>query len=273
MILLFRKYLVKIFLLITFLTVIFGAVFYVQGLRNGTASATGINTRQIWWMVYGRTSGFNIQFLWMILMACSLYSLTVGLYVYRQIKKNPAPQLAFLYLFIFTFSLHIFRLYYLIPQNLWFPLNKYYITRIIYFSRFFGLTAFFAASLFTTGLQIQKFAYVLLITILISFSLAVIIPINTIELTSSLLFRIAGEKSIALFFLALEILTVLNYLSAAVKQVRGEFYQLIIFCIMILAGYEMIFFLYTPFLIPGALLLTGGTVLYIRTSQKLYLWS
>ena len=142
MIILFRKYLVKLFLIITFFTAIFGTVFYFQGLRTGIATTAEITTRQIWWMIYGRNTGFNIQFPWLILMACSLYSLLIGLYVFRQIQKNPAPQLAFLYLFIFTFSLHIFRLYYLVPQDIWFPLNKYYITRVVYFSRFFGCQLF-----------------------------------------------------------------------------------------------------------------------------------
>lgn len=273
MILLFRKYLVKILLTISFLTVIAGILFYTMEFMNASVLSKNPGSGQSWWLIYYSVDHFNPLKTWLFLMGFCFYSLMFGFFVFKQIKKNPSPQLSFLYLFIFTFSLQIFRLGYLLPQNSAFHIDEEFITRIVYFSRLFGLTAFFSTSLFSTGLQIQKFNMVLLITLLLSFSLAIIIPLNTIELTTALLFRIAEEKSLALFCIVLELLTAINFFYAAVKQARVEFYHLFLFSIMILGGYELMFFLYAPFMLPGTVLLLSGTVLYIRTSQKLFLWS
>lgn len=273
MILLFRKYLVKILLMISFITVIAGILFYVVELSNLQIQSKSIDSGQSWWLSYYTVENYNPLKTWLFLMISSLYSFIFGFFVYRQIKKNPSPQLSFLYLFIFTFSLQIIRLGYLMPQSSAFHIGEELITRIIYFSRLFALTAFFSTSLFSTGLQVQKFNSVLLISLLLSFSMALIIPLNTIEMTTALLYRIAEEKSVALFCIALEVLTALNFIYAAIKQARTEFYRLFLFSIMILGGYELMFFLYTAFLLPGCILLLSGTILYIRTSQKLFLWA
>ncbi|OQY33282.1 MAG: hypothetical protein B6241_08420 [Spirochaetaceae bacterium 4572_59] len=273
MILFFRKYLVKILLIVSIITVIAGILFYTMEFMNPHILSKDFSSGQSWWLAYYSAENFNPLETWLFLMVSDLYSLIFGFFVYRQIKKNPSPQLSFLYLFIFTFSLQIIRLGYLLPQSSAFHIDKELITRIIYFSRLFALTAFFSTSLFSTGLQIQKFNMVLLITVLLSFSMSIIIPLNTIELTTSLLFRIAAEKSLALFCIALEILTAMNFFYAAIKQARVEFYRLFLFSIMILNGYELMFFLYIPFLLPGSILLLAGTILYIRTSQKMFLWA
>ena len=272
MILLFRKYLVRIMLFFSLIALIWSIAAFIMDIRFSITEEFS-STGQSWWLNYNRNNRVSSLYIWLIITACALYSLAVGFIVARQIKKNPSPQLAFLYLFIFSFSLYIFRLYYLVPQINWLHMDDETISRVIYFGRFFGLTAFFAASLFCAGLQIQKFGYILLITVLVSFTLSIIVPFNTTEVTTALIYRIAEEKSIALFCLVLEILTVMNYLSAAIKQSRGEFYRLILFCIMILAGYELLFFLNPPFMIPGITLLFTGTILYIRTNQKLFLLS
>ncbi len=272
MILLFRKYLVRIMLFFSLITLFLAIAAYILNIRFNLTDFSS-STGQIWWLNYNRNSKINSFHIWLIVTACTLYSLAVGFIVARQIKKNPSPQLAFLYLFIFSFSLYIFRLYYIVPQINWLHIDDETISRVLYFGRFLGLTAFFAASLFCAGLQIQKFGYILLITVLASFTLSIIIPFNTTEVTTALFYRIAEEKSIALFCLVLEVLTVMNYLSAAIKQSRGELYRLILFCIMVLCGYELLFFLNPPFMIPGLMLLFTGTILYIRTNQKLFLLS
>ncbi len=269
MILLFRKYLVKIFFIFSFISVLFG-VFYFIKFQPGNNSSSFVTT-QVWWMIYRNVIKIDLFHAWISLMALGLFSLVFSFFIYRLIKKNSSPQMAFIYLFIFSFSFSLLRLIYIMPHSAF--IDRELISRIIFFGRLFGLSSFFAASLFTSGLQIQKFGLVLLISTVVSFTITIILPFNTTVLTSALIYRVGEEKSITLFCLTLEILTVLNYLSSALKQSRNELFRIMFFALMILTGFEMSFFLYLPILIPGITLLILGTLLYLRTSQKLFLWS
>ncbi len=274
MILLFRKYLVRLFLSISIAFVLLG-VFYYFRYQPTSAKSFTISNHQLWWMLYRiQRSGETLK-AWVSLMGLGTYSLVFGIFVYRQIRKNPSAQLAFLYLFIFSFSLSLMRIFPLIPEGSlpFHQLDKEIITRITYFGRLFGLSSFFAASLFVTGIQIQKFGMILLINTLVSFTISIILPFNTTILTSALIYRVGEEKSLAFFCLTLEILTVLNYFSTAVKHSRNELYRIMFFAVLMLTGFEMVFFIYFPLYVPGMILLVLGTFFYLRTSQKLFLWS
>ena len=272
MILFFRKYLIKVSLLISLAAVILGGYYYFSFLRfhHGPVS---FQTGQIWWLVYSDRTVIDPLLPWISLMGSGLYAFLFGYFISRQIRKTPSPQLAFLFLFVFSLSLNLFRLNFQIPDFSFLKIERDFATRIVYFGRFYSLSTFFAASLFATGLQIQKFGVALLITTLASFTISLILPFNSTQLTSAFLYRVGEEKNVALFCLVLELLTLLNYLSAAIKQSRSDFYKLILFSLMMMGGLELLFFLYIPFALPGAFLLISGTILYMRTSQKLFLWS
>ena len=274
MILLFRKYLVRLFISISLAFVLFG-VFYYFKYQPSSGNSFAIANYQLWWMLYSVQKSADTLRAWISLMGLGLYSLVFGFFIYRQIRKNPSAQLAFLYLFIFSISLSLMRIFPLLPEGdiPFHQLDKEIITRITYFGRLFGLSSFFAASLFVTGIQIQKFGMILLINTLVSFTISIILPFNTTILTSALLYRVGEEKSLAFFCLTLEILTVLNYFSTAVKHSRNELYRIMFFTVLMLTGFEMVFFIYFPLYIPGIMLLILGTFFYMRTSQKLFLWS
>jgi hypothetical protein len=202
-----------------------------------------------------------------------LFSFFAGFIISRQIKRNPSAELSFFYLFLFTFSLQVFRVPFLVENFPSLLTTTGFITRIVYFSRILSLASLFAASLFSSGLQIQKFGMVLLISFLTAFTLASLIPVNTSIVTGALINRIAREEHLALFCITLEILTILNYVSAAIHQGRNEYYRLALLNMLVIVGYELLFFLHVPFIIPGFACLIPGTILSARTSRKLFLWS
>ncbi|MDC7241255.1 MAG: hypothetical protein PQJ50_12940 [Spirochaetales bacterium] len=269
MILIFRKYIVRILLYISF-AVLAAAGFWLflsEGRFTGTWSG-----EQIWWTLYSTETGPGL------LKALSLcgqlfFAFVMGMIISRQIKRNPSAELSFFYLFLFSFSLQLFRLPYLAEGAGYLTATGGYISRIIYFSRILGLGSLFAASLFSSGLQIQKFGMVFLLVLLTSFTLASILPLNISSVSGSLLNRVAREEYLALFCTAMEVLTVLTYIATARNQGRAEYYRLAFLNLLIIAGYEFLFFLYVPLMIPGFICLVPGTVIYIRTSRKLFLWS
>jgi len=272
MILLFRKFIVRILIVLSFISLLAGGYIIFRFQNTDSIRQLISLSDQIWWLMY--TDSVSRELLvGLAVLGEILFAFIAGLYVFRQIRKNPSPELSFLYIFIFSLSLQVFRLNFLLPELSFYSLPIGFNTKVVYFSRFLGLSAFFAGSLFSTGLQIQKFSMILLISFLTSFTLSTLIPVNTFGITGSLLHRIAREKNIALFCTTMELLTVLNYLSAAHKQGRNEFYRLALFSLLVLIGYELLFFLYMPLIVPGFLCLILGTFLFIRASQKLYLWS
>lgn len=269
MILIFRKYIVRILLYLSALTLI---IITAWTFLNGGKQLSHLWTEeQIWWTLYsGEPAAALLKAI--SLSAQLIFAFLMGIIISRQIKRNPSAELSFFYLFLFSFSLQIFRLPYLV--DIFSSLgNSGLITRIIYFSRLLALTSLFAASLFSSGLQIQKFGMVLLMILLIAFTLSSILPINISSISGALLNRIAKEEYLALLCIILELMTVLTYIAAAHNQGRPEYYRLAALSLLIIVGYEFLFFLHIPFMIPGFTCLITGTVLFIRTSRKLFLWS
>jgi hypothetical protein len=269
MILIFRKYVTRLLFILSFITILIAAYWFFERGGMGMISMSG-DLEQIWWSLYSPVSTQTPVKL-LSLGVQLVYALVFLLILGRQMRRNPSGEMAFLSIFLFTFSLQIFRLAFLTDGS--FVPDTNTSTRIVYFSRLLGLSALFGASLFATGLQIQKFGQVLLICLLTSFSLASLLPVNGSITTAALLHRIAREKHLALFCLALEILTVLNYIAAAQHMGRSEYYRLSLLSLSIIVGYEMLFFLYPPFILPGLSTLIIGTVLFIGTSRRLFLWS
>lgn len=269
MILIFRKYIVRILFYLSALSIILvaaGALLY-----HSTPLTLTWTEEQIWWTLYDEPgSGSLLKAL--SLVGQLIFAFLMGTILSSQIKRNPSAELSFFYLFIFSFSLQIFRLPYLINLSEFLG-GSGLLSRIIYFSRLIALTSLFAAALFSSGLQIQKFGMVLLLICLTSFTLSSILPINISSISGALLNRIAREEYLALFCIVMELLTVLSYIASAHNQGRPEYYRLAILCLLIIVGYELLFFLHIPFIIPGFICLIPGTVLFIRTSRKLFLWS
>jgi len=269
MILIFRKYIIRVLVnlsFLSFLIFILWAFFY-----NDKITIPSWIKEQIWWSLYQNGSVINYKSL--SLGGQILFSFLAGVLITRQIRRNPSAELSFFYIFLFLFSLQIFRLPFLMKDPPLFLTITGLTTRIIYFSRIFSLACLFSASLFSSGLQIQKFGIVLLISTLTAFTLSSIIPVNTSSLTGALIDRIAREKNLGLFCTTLEVLTVLNYVSAGHRQGRTEYFRLAFLSLLVICGYEMLFFLHVPFIIPGFLCLIPGTILFARTSRKLFLWS
>ena len=270
MILIFRKYIVRILLNLSFLFLFLLGVFFL--LQRSTGFSTQWSDEQLWWSLF--SSGTETGMLKFLSLAGQLlFSFLAGLVISRQIKRNPSAELSFFYLFLFTFSLQLFRVPFLMENSPSFLTTTGLSTRIIYFSRILSLACLFAASLFSSGLQIQKFGMVLLISLLTAFTLASLIPVNSSIVTGALINRIAREKHLALFCITLEVLTILNYISAAQHQGRIEYYRLAFLNLLVICGYELLFFLHVPFIIPGFLCLIPGTILSAKTSRKLFLWN
>lgn len=269
MILIFRKYIVRILLYLSALSLIIVGVW--SFLNSGKEFTRIWSEEQIWWTLYSAEPAAALLKA-LSLSGQLLFGFLMGLVISRQIKRNPSAELSFFYLFLFSFSIQIFRLPHLVDLSSILG-NSGLITRIIYFSRLLALTSLFAASLFSSGLQIQKFGMILLIILLTAFTLSSILPINISSISGALLNRIAKEEYLALLCIILEIMTVLTYIAAAYNQGRPEYYRLAALSLLIIVGYEFLFFLHIPFMIPGFACLIPGTVLFIRTSRKLFLWS
>ncbi|MDA3956448.1 hypothetical protein [Oceanispirochaeta sp.] len=270
MILIFRKYIVRILLNLSFLFLLLLVALFIA--TKGSGFPTPWSEEQIWWSLFSNSTTAGML-KYISLGGQLIFSFLAGLIISRQIKRNPSAELSFFYLFLFCFSLQIFRIPFLLENPFPFLTASGLTTRIIYFSRILSLACLFAASLFSSGLQIQKFGMVLLISMLIAFTLASLIPVNTSIITGALINRIAREKHLALFCTTLEVLTVLNYIAAAQHQGRIEYYRLAFLSLLVITGYELLFFLHAPFMIPGFACLIPGTILFTRTSRKLFLWS
>ena len=190
MILIFRKYVIRILIALSFMTILLASYwFYSMGSLKMISLPGELD--QIWWTLYTPVSPGSV--IKIISLAFQLvYALIFLLILGRQIRRNPSAEMAFLSIFLFTFSLQILRLVFFINSP--YAPDTDLATRIIYFGRLLGLCSLFAASLFSTGLQIQKFGQVLLICLLTSFSLASLLPVNSSITTASCCTGLPGKN-------------------------------------------------------------------------------
>ncbi len=227
------------------------------------------------WLVF-RWTAAPISVAWVMAgTAVSGLAASVGAYFLRRFfRKTSAPEVFFFTLFTITLcfeSLRSVELYFLflnLPT-----LYGIIVTRVVYFGYFLGAFCLLGSSLYTAGVQYQKYGNALGIAALVSFALAYVVPIDSLSPFPSLLFRIGNETTTQTIALVIGMLTLLSYAMSVVTGGTEDRLPIALAVLMVILGRELLFYLSNPVVVTaGAILLIGGMVLYGVRNYKLYLW-
>jgi len=229
----------------------------------------------IWWTIYSPQTGTSLLWKLVGIAGLQLFSIIAGFILLWFYIKTSSFEIFFFTLFLFTLSLEGARILQLFIQLEAQP--TYFgvvVTRFIYFARLFDLCMIFLASLLSTGIKNQKIGFQLGISFLLSFFLAYTIPIDTLDMSSDLLYQAGDERNLAFLCITAQVFAVLNLFVSGILKQHKNYSYMGIGVLLALTGRELIFFLTNPVTIASSLaLLITGAVIFTIYANSLYLWS
>jgi hypothetical protein len=189
-------------------------------------------------------------------------------------RKATSPETFFFAVFAVSLSMEAFRIAPLMmagAENTAF--YGFAITRIVYFSRFFGIFGLFISSLYAVGVTYQSYGKVLFLDFLISFTIVSLVPINGDALVQGFLFEPGYGSMLAATYYAMAFFSFVDFLLASTTTNVREYAYAGVGMAMAVLGREILSFVpRLPWLIGGILLLAVGTNLFVRKTHRMYLW-
>lgn len=220
---------------------------------------------------------FNYSFtsvLISILCFC-LYVPVILTYIIFRFEKTQTTELVFFMGFLFGCVAETVRIF--IPLfSLW-KTNSFFllsIGHIVNSGRVIAPLSFFFATHFSATEQRQYVQRNFIILITTSAMVGFFVPLNTFVTTSTCTV-LSGYKE--LFYTVLLLINAATLLSMILKSVfgksSGEYFNLIIGYVVLMAGYFLLFLADSFFvLVPALVLLFAGTFEYLGSLHKMYMW-
>jgi len=203
-----------------------------------------------------------------------LYSILTLIFIYFSFEKTQSPEIIFVAFFALSFAPEIFRL--VLPFSRVFivsPLYVLMISRVILFSRCFGIFSLFAAGINAVGFEAQRQRNVVLIIIVTSLVIALGVPVD-IHAWDSGLNVLSGYKSMSrLIEAGVFLLTTISFFIAAWQRSSREYIFAGAGTVLVFLG-RIILLTADTWAGPatGPVFLALGTWLICTNLHKVYLW-
>jgi hypothetical protein len=203
-----------------------------------------------------------------------LYSFFSIMLIYYFFEKTQSPEILYVVIFAASFSLEALRL--VLPLGRVYELPSFYqlmASRIILFSRYFGIFSLFTASVFAGGVKAQKQRNIILIITVTTLIITLGVPIDT-QVWDSSLNMINGYTSMfKLVEAGTFLITIISFFIAAWSRSSREFVFIGTGSILAFLGRNILINTDTWAGLPiGLLLLVTGTWLICTRLHKVYLW-
>jgi hypothetical protein len=208
------------------------------------------------------------------LVMAVLFSLGGMLFIHYFFERTSAPEILYISLFTISFSFEIIRL--IIPLNLINAFPLFYLlgaSRILLFTRYFGLFSLFVASVCAAGLDVQKTRTIILILIITVLLMTFNVPIDTQVWDAGFNMITGYPFMFKMIEVVVFILTVITFFVAVKIRDSKEYANIGIGAALALVGRNILIgsdnwagaFL-------GILLLSFGTWFLCSKLHKIHLW-
>ena len=202
------------------------------------------------------------------------YSFVSIILIYYFFEKTQSPEIFFFALFVISLSVEAARI--LLPLKAVFPFPVMYLlsaSRVLLFSRYFGLFSLFAASVHAAGLDIQKQQTVFLMLVLSALVITLPIPIDILVWDSSLLLWNGYDFMLRMTGVGILVITLITYFISAYTRGSRNYIATGIGSFLALAGRNILVSSDTwETSIPAFLVLIAGTWLVCSRLRREYLW-
>ena len=188
--------------------------------------------------------------------------------------KTQSEEIFYIGFFVTTMAFECFRV--MAPLALSRELPEIYLyisSRLLIFSRCFGLFSLFAAGIFAAGLKMKKHRNIIISLGMVAMVLALSIPVDSSSLDSSFNVHSGYASMFKLIETGLPLITVLSFLIAAYNRSAKEYITISLGIIMVFIGRDILInsdTVITP--LPGMALLYYGTWLVCSRLHRVYLW-
>jgi hypothetical protein len=208
-------------------------------------------------------------------MVCAmLYACVTLVIIYRYFEKTYSPEILYIALFVFSFTLEGSRI--MVPLKLTYALPSVYLimaSRVLLFGRYAGLLSLFIASVYASGLKVPKQRIMVGIIIVLTLMITQNIPIDGLAWDSSLC-MISGYP--ALFKIlqgGIACITVISFGISAYSRGAREYLAIALGSLLVILGRGLLLGADTwisPFL--GVALLGIGAWSICIYLHRVYLW-
>ncbi len=226
-----------------------------------------------WW--YFLRPAENTDLVWAMagITFLSVFPLLSELVLRKRFGRSPSPEIFFLRFFLLTLPFQAGRLLLpLVSTGYLTPSWGLTITRIVWFARFLGISSLLSISIFSSDMPFRRSGSILGIGALAAMGIAVMMPLDITQPLGNLLFLTGTKTALALVIVSIEILTVIALAGSAHIQHNSRYYFLTVSLMMVVLGTDLIFFLSTPLIIPGAVFLLVGVIGFAGIIRKIYQW-
>ncbi len=147
------------------------------------------------------------------------------------------------------------------------------LSRVVHFGRLLGMFLLFFSSLYAAGVEYQKHGIVLLASIGLAAGLAAVLPVDTAQPASNLVYGVDGNVGYTTVITVVYALTIANYLYGVIFRSTDLLVPTICLAVVI-AGRELVFVGTSPTaVISGSIMLVVGTFLIGNRYHHMYLWT
>lgn len=242
---------------------------------GGELSAFLEHPLQVWWSAQRDAKPQDLLWVLGALLLVPAGGIVGGALFLVSFRKTAAPEIFLFTVMLLSLAFDAARPAYLLLDS--YDVPWYFgvvLSRVVYFGRFFGLFCAFGASLFAVGTQYQRLGTILMVAFVLSFSLAYAVQIDSLGFMATLQYRLADGKGIAVLFVALQALAVVNFVAGSYIRGTSDYVFLAIGIALASVGRELTFFPAGPVhVLGGTALLLAGAVVFAKKTYALYLWS
>lgn len=205
--------------------------------------------------------------------AVILFSFFANTSLWNLFRKTVSPEIFFTMIFIFSLSLEVLRMGMVLAQAWALPVYlSIALTRGVYLGRFLALLCLLAASLYGIGMKYSNYSTLLAGLLLLSVTMASIIPVDSTTLRFNFLHKLGDEQGYILVNIITGFLVLLNYTVARITRRSNRFFLVAAAALLLFIGKELVYFGISPVAIgSGLLILVLGTVLFSRQIGVFYL--
>lgn len=202
-----------------------------------------------------------------------LFAVLANLGVRTLYRRTDSAELLFIMLFCLSLFLEVWRLGNLIFQAFGLPqyLNVV-VTRVVLFSRFFGLLCLLVSSLYAVAMKYTQYSVLIGGMAVLAFTLAGILPLDTSLYEATFLYKLGDRQGYFFVRLILAALMVINFLVAARLRRSRRFAVAAVAGLFLFVGRELVQYGIAPLpIVLGTALLIVGFVIFVRQIVVFYL--
>ncbi|MDR2103430.1 MAG: hypothetical protein LBP42_04925 [Treponema sp.] len=203
-----------------------------------------------------------------------IYAFTTIILIYYFFEQTQSPEILFFAIFVISFSFEGIRV--MVPLKIVYGLSNVYLmmgSRILLFARYFGIFSLFTASVYASGLEVQKQRNTLLVITVADLMIALGVPIDGFVWDSSLSMISGYPTMFNMVELGIIIISAVSFFVSAYSRGTKEYMVIGLGALFSFFGRNMLLSSDTwVTLLPGLLFLALGTWFVCTQLHRVYLW-